>query len=164
MHTVFFLALPKVHSLKKFLTKSCFSGLAGLGLAHLTSAASTNCDLFEESKLCISHLSNLIYRQPTTDELVCQDLCQSHLACSHFTFMEGSYPLVTGEPDLQCYLWRKCISKAGFIQLLIFSHFPSRCHVPPWTALHRWLAPNNPAWLTPAAPSFSQVSVKITLR
>ena len=106
------------------LTKSCFSGLAGLGLAHLTSAASTNCDLFEESKLCISHLSNLIYRQPTTDELVCQDLCQSHLACSHFTFMEGSYPLVTGAPDLQCYLWRKCISKAGFIQLLIFSHFP----------------------------------------
>ena len=26
------------------------------------------------------------------------------------TFMEGSYPLDSGAPDLQCYLWSRCVS------------------------------------------------------
>ena len=46
--------------------------------------------------------------------MVCQELCQSHTKCSHFTFVENKYPLETGEPDLQCYLWKRCISKVAF--------------------------------------------------
>ena len=88
-------------------------------LASLTAAS--ECDLFEISQLCVSQTSNLLSRQPTEDEVVCQELCQSNTRCSHFTFMEADFPLETGEPDLQCYLWRRCISKVDF-------GFPSKAH------------------------------------
>ena len=88
-------------------------------LASRMSTAS-DCEIFEESKLCVSHLTNLIDRLPTEDEVVCQELCQSHTKCSHFTFMEDKYPLENGEPDLQCYLWKRCISKVTFIA---YNHF-----------------------------------------
>ena len=79
-----------------------------------TTETATGCDLFEESKLCVAQLTNLIDRQPTEDEVLCQELCQSHTLCSHFTFVENKYPLETGEPDLQCYMWKRCISKVTF--------------------------------------------------
>ena len=87
-------------------------------MVHLVLSTSTtsDCDLFEESKLCVSQMTNLIDRQPTEDEADCQELCQSYTRCSHFTFMEANFPLDTGKPDLQCYLWKKCISKVTFIQ------------------------------------------------
>merc|ERR1719209_1623135 len=53
----------------------------------------------------------MINRQTTEDEAECQELCQSYTRCTHFTFMEADFPLRSGEPDLQCYLWKKCISK-----------------------------------------------------
>ena len=80
-----------------------------------TMSSASDCELFEESKLCIAQLTNLIDRQPTEDEVMCQELCQSHTKCSHFTFVENKYPLETGEPDLQCYMWKRCISKGTFI-------------------------------------------------
>ena len=86
-----------------------------------TTSATSECDLFEESKLCISQLHNLIDQQSTEDELVCQELCQSHLQCTHFTFMEASYPLQSGEPDFQCFLWKKCIAKVAFFYPLIMT-------------------------------------------
>ena len=73
---------------------------------------SSECDLFEESTLCISHLFNLIDRQPAKDEAACQNLCQqSHAECKNFTFVENKYPLKSGEPNLQCYLWKRCIKQ-----------------------------------------------------
>ena len=78
-------------------------------------STATDCDLFEESKLCVAQLNNLIDRQTTEDEVVCQELCQSFTQCSHFTFVENKYPLETGEPNLQCYLWKRCIKKVAFI-------------------------------------------------
>ena len=80
-------------------------------LVTTTSAAPSDCGKFEESKLCVSTLTNLLDRQPTEDEVVCQELCQSHTGCTHFTFVENKYPLETGELRLQCYLWKRCISK-----------------------------------------------------
>ena len=74
-------------------------------------SSASNCDLFEESKLCVSKLTNLVDRLRAEDEVVCQELCQSYNRCTHFTFMESKYPLATGKPDLQCYLWKRCISK-----------------------------------------------------
>ena len=59
----------------------------------------------------------LIDRQTTEDEVVCQQLCQSFSQCSHFTFVENKYPLETGEPNLQCYLWKRCNKKVAFILL-----------------------------------------------
>ena len=73
--------------------------------------------MFNEASLCISQLTNLIDRLPTEDEVVCQELCQSHTKCSHFTFVENKYPLETGEPDFQCYLWKRCISKVIFYSI-----------------------------------------------
>ena len=96
-------------------------------------------DLFEESKLCVAQLTNLIGdrlyyryifsskikhlftktnlidRQTTEDEVVCQQLCQSYSQCSNFTFVENKYPLDTGEPNLQCYLWKRCNKKVIFM-------------------------------------------------
>ena len=80
-------------------------------------STATDCDLFEESTLCVAQLNNLIDRQTTEDEVVCQELCQSSTQCSHFTFVENKYPLETGEPNLQCYLWKRCIKKVAFIHL-----------------------------------------------
>ena len=99
---------------KKYLYIIFFSAAIVSRLASTMSAAS-ECEVFEESKLCISQLTNLIYRQPTEDEVVCQELCQSHTKCSHFTFVENKYPLETGEPRLQCYMWKRCISKVTLI-------------------------------------------------
>ena len=95
-----------------FFTFSPATAVGCLVSAELTAAAS-DCELFEESKLCVSQLTNLIDRQPTEDELVCQKLCQSSVRCSHFTFVENKYPLETGEPNLQCYLWKRCIKKVN---------------------------------------------------
>ena len=86
-----------------------------------TMSTVADCDQFEESKLCVSHLTNLIDRLPTEDEVVCQELCQSHTKCSHFTFMEDKYPLENGEPDLQCYMWKRCISKVTLYQSCQYS-------------------------------------------
>ena len=88
-------------------------------LVHLTRATNPDCELFEEAQLCISRLSNLIDRHPSEDEVDCQELCQSHTKCSHFTFVENKYPLENGEPDLQCYLWKRCISKVNFLFAMI---------------------------------------------
>ena len=96
---------------------TCYSAAIVSCLASTMTAAS-DCDQFEESKLCVSHLTNLIDRLPTEDEVVCQELCQSHTRCSHFSFMEDIYPLETGEPDLQCYLWKRCISRVTLFQTL----------------------------------------------
>jgi len=78
-----------------------------------TMSTATDYNLFEESKLCVAQLNNLIDRQTTEDEVVCQELCQSFTQCSHFTFVENKYPLETGEPNLQCYLWKRCIKKVS---------------------------------------------------
>ena len=99
-----------------FLTFSPATVVACVASAELTPTAS-DCELFEESKLCVSQLTNLIDRQPTEDELVCQKFCQSSDRCSHFTFVENKYPLETGEPNLQCYLWKRCIKKVNLNDL-----------------------------------------------
>jgi len=78
-----------------------------------TMSTADGSDLFEDSKLCVAQLTNLIYRQTTEDEVVCQQLCQSFSQCSHFTFVENKYPLETGEPNLQCYLWKRCNKKVS---------------------------------------------------
>ena len=58
----------------------------------------------------MSYLNNLVAAEPTEHEVSCQLLCQADPSCTHFTFMEGSYLLDSGEPDLQCYLWSRCVS------------------------------------------------------
>ena len=115
----------KIHFLQNcYFYKSFYSVAIATGLAS-SSSVTSDCDLFEESKLCISQLHNLLGRQPIENELVCQELCQSHTRCTHFTFVEGKYPLNTGEPDFQCYLWKKCIAKVDLIQPLIGTNFDS---------------------------------------
>ena len=93
------------------------SSVAIVACLASTMSSASDCEIFEEAKLCVSHLTNLLGRQPTEDEVVCQELCQSHTLCTHFTFVENKYPLKTGEPRLQCYLWKRCISKVTLIQL-----------------------------------------------
>ena len=91
-----------------------------VSVLHQTSptVSTLDCDFFKEAQLCISRLSNLIDRQPTEDEVECQELCQSHAKCNNFTFVENQYPLETGAPDLQCYLWKRCISEMNFLSSL----------------------------------------------
>ena len=86
-----------------------------VSVLHQTSptVSALDCDFFKEAQLCISRLSNLIDRRPTEDEVECQELCQSHAKCNNFTFVKNHYPLETGAPDLQCYLWKRCISKVN---------------------------------------------------
>ena len=138
-------------------------------------STASDCSLFEESKLCISKLTNLIYRQPVEDEAVCQELCQSYLQCSHFTFMESKYPLPTGKPDLQCYMWKRCISKVTVFmhkkitfkwtkvmtisRRISFFTFLFRCPALQWTASPQWSVQVAPQWFQPAALSSNQVSV-----
>ena len=112
-----------------------FSAAVATCLASTTSTTS-DCDLFQESELCISQMTNLIYRRPTEDEVVCQELCQSYTRCTHFSFMEASFPLQTGQPDFQCYLWKKCISKVIFIQENIIT---TKTNPLPDTLLHHGL-------------------------
>ena len=107
-----FYLLQIVFIRRPLLTFSCSASGIFL-LASGTVFSSSDCDVFEKSKLCISQLTNLLDRQPTEDEVVCQELCQSNLKCQYFTFMESKYPLKTGEPDFQCYLWQRCDSEVS---------------------------------------------------
>ena len=124
-----FYLLQIVFIRRPLLTVSCSaSGIFLLGSSTVSS--SSDCDVFEESKLCMSQLTNLLDRQPTEDEVVCQELCQSNLKCQHFTFMESKYPLKTGEPDFQCYLWQRCDSKVSQSFSSSIYGLDRHCHCP----------------------------------
>lgn len=112
------------------------------GVTSATSIDSSACDLFTESKLCISLLHNLISHVATDHEVSCQELCSDTPGCEYFTLVTPQ-PRSPGEVEHECYLWKVC-------------RHSEDCDTPGFDCVASVKGPISPSITTACCPLFVQ--------